>query len=384
LEGEVSADFDAAELSTFTDQFRHWLDANLSEVSSLLAATVNFDERVAAARKLREILFESGWGRWGWPARVGGLGGSILHRAAIYEVLSAAGWHGPTIFEHLEIIGPTLVRYADSAYAAKVMPRFLDGTRAWAQAFSEPEAGSDLASLRTRAVRDGDEYIVTGRKLWTSWAKWSNNCIALVRTGTPEERHRGLTMLALDLDQPGVDIRPIKQANGTDELAEVSFDEVRVPAAQLIGQPGEGWQVAMYLLAHERGTLSWFRHCHFRYRLAEAGGRSTEPQDVVLGQLAVELAGLRAASMALIRADAVGATLGAASAYNKLLMTRFEQRLYDALRDLYGADITAPTDDAEAALLQQEYLFSRIVTVYGGSQEMQLTTIASHILGLRA
>ena len=138
----------------------------------------------------------------------------------------------------------------------------------------------------------------------------------------------------------------------------------------------------MYLLARERGTLSWFRHCHFRYRLAEASGRATPGQDGLLGQLAVELAGLRAASMALVRADAEGQALGPVSAYNKLLMTRFEQRLYDGLRDLYGADITAPTDDPESALLQEEYLFSRIVTVYGGSEQMQLTTIARHILEL--
>lgn len=370
------------DLSAFARRFRAWLDLHSEELAALFVAKVDFEERVAAARKLRHLLYESGWGRWGWSEAVGGLGGSILHRAVVYEELARCGWHGPTIFEHLEIVGPTLVRFASLDYAARVMPRFLDGTRAWAQGFSEPEAGSDLASLRTRAVLDGDHYVITGSKIWTSWAKWAHSCLALVRTGSSEERHRGLSMIAFDLDLPGITVRPIRQATGTDELAELALDEVRVPVSQTVGTVGDGWNVAMYLLARERGTLSWFRHCHFRYRLAEASGRATPGQDGLLGQLAVELAGLRAASMALVRADAEGQALGPVSAYNKLLMTRFEQRLYDGLRDLYGADITAPTDDSESALLQEEYLFSRIVTVYGGSEQMQLTTIARHILEL--
>jgi alkylation response protein AidB-like acyl-CoA dehydrogenase len=371
-----------ADLAVFAAEFREWLCVQQPALRDLLAGEHDFDRRVAQARRLRSLLYAEGWGRYGWAETVGGLGGSILHRAVMYEELVRSGWHGPTVFEHLEIVAPTVVRYADPEFAATAMPAFLDGTRAWAQAFSEPEAGSDLASLRTRADEDGDVFIVNGTKIWTSWAKWAHTALVLVRTGRREDRHRGLTMLAIDLDRPGVTVRPIRQANGSDELAEVAFDEVRVPRNRLIGEIGGGWAVAFHLLARERGILSWFRHCHFRQRLAEAAMSSTPMHDQTFGELAVRLAGLRSASVDLVRAEAAGLELGPSAAYNKLLMTRYEQGLYDVLRDLHGARITAPSSDTNDVLLQQDYLFSRIVTIYGGSQQMQLTTIANHILGL--
>jgi alkylation response protein AidB-like acyl-CoA dehydrogenase len=151
-----------ANLAAFAAEFRHWIVARQPELHDLLSVDDDFDQRVAKARRLRSLLCAQEWGRYGWPTAVGGLGGSILHRAVMYEELVRAGWHGPTVFEHLEIIAPTVVRYADPAFAAAAMPAFLDGSRAWAQAFSEPEAGSDLASLRTRAREDADDFVVYG------------------------------------------------------------------------------------------------------------------------------------------------------------------------------------------------------------------------------
>src|SRR5690606_38967659 len=124
------------------------------------------------------------------------------------------------------------------AFVADALPAFLSGRELWCQGFSEPDAGSDLASLRTTAVRDGDDFVVTGRKIWTSWARYASWCLLLARTGTPESRHRGLTALVVDMSDPGVDARPLAQANGTDELAEVAFDEVRVPADRVVGEVG--------------------------------------------------------------------------------------------------------------------------------------------------
>jgi alkylation response protein AidB-like acyl-CoA dehydrogenase len=211
-----------APLSEFRAQLRAWLLANAGQLVDLTAPRPDYEARVVAARGLQRVLYEAGWARFGWPTWSGGLGGSSLHRGIVYEELSGTGWHGPAIFEHVEIIAPTLLAYARPEFVAEALPRFLDGTRSWAQGFSEPDAGSDLASLRTRGVVDGDTVVVTGQKLWTSWAKWGHSCLALVRTGTAEERHRGLTMLAIDLDAPGVDVRPIEQVNGTPELAEVT------------------------------------------------------------------------------------------------------------------------------------------------------------------
>lgn len=370
-----------AHLQSFAATFADWVRANEFRLRPLLHHPLDFDQAVANARELRKVLWDSEWGRWGWPAEFGGLGGTSLHRAKVYEELYRAGWGGPTIFEHVEIIAPTLARYATPDFAARVLPTFLDGSEPWAQGFSEPEAGSDLASLRTRAVLDGDNLIINGSKIWTSWAKWARWCLTLVRTGTPEERHRGLTMVAIDLNQPGVEVSPIRQANGTDELAQVFFDDAIAPVGQLVGEMGRGWYVAMYLLARERGTLSWLRHCGFRERLLSESRSLTQQDDRAVGDFVLRWAGVRGAAVELLRRDAAGESLGPESAYNKLLATRAEQDLFDLLQDATAGRVGHPLDDADEQL-QREFLFSRIVTVYGGSQQMQLITLAKHVLGV--
>jgi alkylation response protein AidB-like acyl-CoA dehydrogenase len=372
------------DLSTadFAERFRAWLGDHRAEVAPLLAPGSDFDVRVDAARRLRRLLWDTGWARYGWPDLVGGAGGTSLHRAVVTEELFRAGWTGPTVFEHLEIIAPTLVKHARPEFAAEVIPDFLSGDRAWAQGFSEPEAGSDLASLRTRADVDGDELVINGAKIWTTWAKYADWCLALVRTGTTEQRHRGLTMVALRLDSPGVVVRPLLQGNGIEELAEVAFTDVRVPITQVIGDIGTGWRVALYLLARERGTLSWLRHCGYRERIAESAASLDPNFDRQLGDVVVQTAGVRAAAATLVTRDGAGEELGPVAAYNKLLMTRTEQEMFNMLRDAHGAVLAAPGSGPEDELLRQEYLFSRIVTIYGGSRQMQLMTIARHILGL--
>jgi alkylation response protein AidB-like acyl-CoA dehydrogenase len=369
-------------LERFGAAFRDWVGANRERLAPLFVPEVDYGDRVESARRLRRLLYDEGWARIGWPESFGGLGGTILHRGLIYEELYRAGWCGPANFEHIEIIAPTLVRFGDPGFVAEVLPRFLDGTSSWAQGFSEPEAGSDLASLRTRATPDGDHFVVNGGKIWTTWAKWSRWCLALVRTGTADQRHRGLSMIAIDLASPGVTVEPIRQANGTDELAQVTFVDVTVPANQLVGALGGGWQVAMYLLAHERGTLTWLRHCGMQRRLLDALPEVPSDYDRHVGELALQILGTRAAATTLLRRAAAGEELGPESAYNKLLMTRGEQALFNLLRDARGSRVALPGTDPEALLLQQDYLFSRIVTVYGGSQQMQLITVAKHILGL--
>ena len=157
----------------------------------------------------------------------------------------------------------------DGRSSPRPCPAFLAGRELWAQGFSEPDAGSDLASLRTTAVRDGDGFVIDGRKIWTSWARYATWCLVLARTGTREARHRGLTAFIVDLRSPGVEVSPIEQANGTDELAEVVFDDVHVPADRIVGELGGGWAVAMHILSHERGTFAWFRHCFLYQQLLE-------------------------------------------------------------------------------------------------------------------
>jgi alkylation response protein AidB-like acyl-CoA dehydrogenase len=372
----------APTLDAFAADFREWLHSRRSELAELLDPGSDFDVRVVKARELRRLLWRRDWGRYGWAPEMGGLGGTVLHRAIVTEELYRAGWTGPTVFEHIEIIAPTLVHYAEPEFAARVVPEFLSGADVWAQGFSEPEAGSDLASLRTRADLDGDDLVINGAKIWTTWAKFAQWCLALVRTGTAEQRHRGLTAVALDLSSPGVRVSPIKQGNGIEELAEVSFTDVRVPVGQIVGEIGGGWRVAMYLLARERGITSWLRHCGFRARLVDVAATAPAAFDRQLGDLVLQTAGVRAVAATLLTQAAGGQELGPVAAYAKLLWTRTEQALFNLQRELDGERVALPSPDPTAELLYQDYQFSRIVTVYGGSQQMQLMTVARHILHL--
>jgi alkylation response protein AidB-like acyl-CoA dehydrogenase len=373
---------DVPALRAFVDDFSAWLAERRADLAELLDPGSDFDVRVAKSRELRHVLWTHDWGRYGWPADMGGLGGTVLHRSVVIEELYKAGWTGPTVFEHTEIIAPTLVEYARPEFAERVVPEFLSGAGVWAQGFSEPEAGSDLASLRTRAEVDGDDLVVNGAKIWTTWAKYADWCLALVRTGTAEQRHRGLTAIAIDLRSAGVRVSPIKQGNGIEELAEVSFTDVRVPLGQVIGEIGGGWRVAMYLLARERGVTSWLRHCSFRKHLAHGAAQAPAAFDRQLGDLVLQTAGVRAVSATLLAKAAQGEELGPVAAYAKLLWTRTEQNIFNFLRDLDGEQVALPSPDPSDELLYQDYMFSRILTIYGGSQQMQLMTVARHILGL--
>jgi alkylation response protein AidB-like acyl-CoA dehydrogenase len=336
---------------------------------------------VEAMAGLMAALYDASWSRYGWPVEVGGLGGTMAHRAAMWEALARHDVPGMALFEHLEILAPTLVAHGPRPFVAQALPAFLAGRELWAQGFSEPDAGSDLASLRTTATLDADGFVVAGRKIWTSWAKYATWCLVLARTGTREERHRGLTAFVVDLRAPGVEVSPIEQANGTDELAEVVFTGVRVPADRIVGELGGGWPVAMHILSHERGTFAWFRHCFMYQQLLETAAHDTGSNDRHLGEALLDLAAVTATGHAGVMAHAAHETLGPKAAYTKLLLCAAEQAVQDCALAA-DADLAIGLQTPEVALARQEYLFSRIVTVYGGSQQMQLDTIAKQILRL--
>jgi alkylation response protein AidB-like acyl-CoA dehydrogenase len=338
---------------------------------------------VESMRQLLGDLSAAGWARWGWPEPFGGLGGSILHRAVMWEALARHGVRGMAAFEHLEILGPTLLAMGPPEFAAEAFPRFLDGTETWAQGFSEPDAGSDLAVLRTRATPHADGYRIAGRKIWTSWARFARWCLVLARTGTAESRHRGVTAFAVDMQSPGVEVRSIDQANGHDELAEVTFDDVMVPESRIIGTLDGGWAVAMHILGNERGTYAWFRQCFLLRQLLGHLQRGTPEADGLLGEAVLDLASVGAMSRSALHTNEGGSTPGPHAAITKLLLCTAEQHLFDwALAS--DADVVVDPFDDRGAELRAAYLFSRIVTVYGGSQQMQLDTIAKRILKLPA
>jgi len=368
-------------LPAYASAFDAWLETNPPALAAARKPIAAYAARVEAMCALMAALHEAGWSRYGWPEALGGRGGTVLHRAAMWSALARAGLHGMALFEHLEILAPPLVALARAPFVAEVLPQFLAGRELWSQGFSEPEAGSDLASLRTRAVASGDGFRIGGRKIWTSWARYATWCLVLARTGTTEARHRGVTAFAVDLRSQGVHVRAIEQANGTDELAEVTFDDVFVPAERMVGEAERGWDVAMYILAHERGTFAWFRHCFLYGRLLEQLPDAGAAGDQALGNALLDLAAVSATSHAALRTHEAGSTLGARAAMTKLLLCESERSVHDWM--LAGdPDLAIEVSDDARAVLRQDYLFSRIVTVYGGSQQMQLETIAKRVLDL--
>lgn len=369
-------------LQEYATQLEAWLSACPESLRTGAAPIAAYERRVEAMQACMADLFEAGWVRYGWPRELGGLGGGIYHRAIMWEALARHGVPGMALFEHLEILVPSLIAHAQHAFVAEVLPSFLAGRQLWSQGFSEPNAGSDLGSLRSTAHPVDGGYTINGRKIWTSWARYATWCLVLARTGTPESRHRGLTAFAVALRDPGVHVRAIEQANGTDELAEVTFDDVFVPEGRVVGDVGGGWRVAMHILGHERGTFAWFRHCFLHQHLQQGRRLGSPRDDTGLGNALLDLLTVTALGQAALRADDASRELGPAAAFTKLLLGVAEQSLYDWL---LAADPELPlveVDDEEAAVRRQDYLFSRIVTVYGGSQQMQLETIAKHVLHL--
>lgn len=343
------------------------------------------EERIAHEALLLGRLYDEGWNRYGWPEEAGGLGGSLLHRAAMYDELSEAGLPIPGPCMPLETLAAPMLRFAPEI-AQRLLPAALRGDQWWGQGFSEPESGSDLASLRCRARNDGDHFVVSGQKLWTSFGATASHYVCLVRTGTQESRHRGLSMIVIDRDAPGVTVRPVAIASGLNELAEVFFDDVQVPKENLIGEEGQGWAAAMYLLQFERSMYGW--QCagialrRFRDLRSQMVGRRL-PDGVLtrLGMLYADIITLRSRNAQTLRRLDQGDAVGPEASVDKVLLARVEIGLHDLARDVLGPEFLMSTDDASRAW-REEWWYSRSATVLGGSSEVQRTIIADHVLGL--
>ena len=363
------------------------------------AYTEDVAEEMRFTAGLMRVLYDTGLGRYGLPASAGGLGGDVRHWAVLFDELARGGIAPTGQHALLTTLAHPVAAFAP-ALAAAYLPEFLSGDAWWAQGFSESEAGSDLAALRCRAARvkgdgpgatgggsppcagkAGGEYVITGHKIWTSHGATSSRIVLLVRTGTPESRHRGLSMILVDVDSPGVTIRPIALASGREELAECFLDDVRVPADRLIGAEGQGWAVAMYLLQFERAVYAWLRTSVLLQRLkalaAEAGAQAGA--DRVLGPVYLDLLSLRARSVGTVRRLAAGQTVGPEASVDKLLLGACEQSVYDAARGLLGpAFLFGPAGKQ----WRENWWFSRTTTIYGGSAEVQRGIIADRVLKL--
>ena len=370
----------------FRAEVREWLAENLvGEYAALkgLGGPGREHEAFEARLAWNQRLAAAGLTCLGWPVEHGGRGLSVVHRVAFYEEYAHA--NAPDKVNHLgeELVGPTLIADGTPAQQQRFLPAIRDVTELWSQGYSEPGAGSDLAAVSTSAVLDGQHWVINGQKVWTSLAHWSQWCFVLARSEKGSKRHAGLAYLLVPLDQPGIEIRPIVQLTGDSEFNEVFFTDARTDADLVVGEPGDGWRVAMNTLMYERGVstlgqqIRYARELSGLVELAKEAGAIDDP--LIRERLTRAWAGLRAMrSFALATMDAEAPGQDNVS---KLLWANWHRDLGELAIDIRGRAGLVLVDN-EFDEWQRLFLFSRADTIYGGSNEVQRNVIAERVLGL--
>lgn len=356
------------------EQFRADLRAWLDENDLTPGPDHSLEAHMRQMARVSRALYDADWMRYGWPVEVGGLGGPAILRAVVGEEIVGRRLAEPGPYSMLEVLTPTMIDYAPDGLAAEMVPRLLRGEEQWCQGFSEPGSGSDLASLTTRAVQDGDNWIINGQKVWTSYAQFSTRCILLTRTAPG---HDGITAFFVDLDTPGITVRPLRTMHGVDEFCEVYYDDVVVPAERMLGKPGDGWRLAMDLLPYERSTCFWQRIAYLYSRFDELIAEAVDPDEYELGAAYLALHTLRCRSRGTQHRLADGEPLGPQTSIDKVLLAGAEQRLYDTVRDLLPGTL-----ELDESPWRAEFLYSRASTIYGGTAEIQRNIIARRLLDL--
>jgi len=373
------------ELDEFRTSLDAWLNSHAAELAPSFAGAGTLDEQMAQLAKVKRLAYDSDWMRWGWPSRVGGLEGSTLLRGYLGEAVTVRGLVDPGGWSMVEVLAPTMIDYASPSLAAEMVPRLLRGDEMWCQGFSEPGTGSNLASLACRAVPSDDGWRVTGQKVWTSFAQYAQRCVLLTRTGAPDSAHRGITALFVDMDSPGITVRPLGTMHGGEEFCEVFFDDVVVPVYRMLGDEGQGWSVAMDLLPFERSTSLWHRGAFLNRRLEDLldAAPSGSLSAAEVGDVYVQLFALRARSRATQHRLASGERLGPETSVDKILLATADQALFDLVAAGLGEEVLLG-DDVAAEQWRAQFLYSRAATIYGGSAEIQRNIVARRLLDLGA
>ncbi|EGD45280.1 acyl-CoA dehydrogenase family protein [Nocardioides sp. WG-D5] len=381
----------SAEDEAFRAEVREWLADHLAGEWAALRGTggngrdhESYEGRLAWNR----YLASHGWTCLGWPEEHGGRGLPLFQQVIFHEEYARAD--APVRINHLgeELLGPTLIAHGTVAQQERFLPKIVAVEELWCQGYSEPGAGSDLAGVRTRARLDGDRWVVDGQKVWTSNAHLSDWCFVVCRTTPGSERHHGLSYLLVPMAQDGVDVRPIQQLTGTSEFNEVFFDGAVTAADLVVGEPGDGWKVAMATLGFERGVSTIGQQVGFARELetveeaARANGTIDDPGIAArLAQAHVGLEVLRLHALRTLSAYDSGSS-GPEASVSKLLWARWHRDLGELAMDAVGLAGLTTGDDYALDRLQSLYLFSRADTIYGGSDEIQRNIIAERVLGL--
>ena len=342
------------------------------------------EERLAWERKLAE----AGWTCVGWPKEYGGRELSLNQQVIFYEEYARAG--GPGRANHVGegLLGPTVIAFGSDAQKQRFLPGIVDGTEIWCQGYSEPNAGSDLANVQTRARLEGDEWVIDGQKVWTSWGAWADWCFVICRTDPDSQRHKGLSYLLVPMQQDGVDPRPIEQMTGTSEFCEVFFNGARTARENIVGEPGQGWGVAMGTLGFERGVSTLGQQMQFTNELAQIiaiakrNGRAADP--VMRQRIADAWMGLQIMRYHALRTlSSTNPELSREATVTKIYWATWHRELGKLFMDVMGPEgEIAEAFPYELTQLQRMYLFVRSDTIYAGSNQIQRNIISERALGL--
>jgi alkylation response protein AidB-like acyl-CoA dehydrogenase len=356
---------DSAHEAAFRARLRAWLGEHAGGFPS------SGDEYWARAGEWHRALYGAGFFGVSWPAEYGGHALPPVYDVIVDEELALAGAPPRPSLGYL-VVG--LGRHAGPELCRRFLPGMIDGTQRWCQGFSEPGAGSDLAALSTAARREGDRYLITGHKVWTSYSDVADWCLLLARTEPDAPRHRGLSAFVVSMHQPGIQQRPLQMISGvTREFGQVTFDGATVPADQMVGAPGEGWRVAMTVVGHEREPSTLGFAARYTKLVNALKARVDGPAPAELGWAEVEAEMLRLHVRRRLSEQLDGVTHGPDGSVDKLLMTWTEQTVGHAALAVAG------TGDPE---LLGAYLYSRAQSVMGGTSQIQKNIIAARILGL--
>lgn len=387
------------EESAFRAELRAWLaDALPKGWGDTVFEPEDEHERAMFRLDWERKLHAGGWSGINWPKEYGGRGATLIERGIFAEEMArASAPEGINIIGH-NLAGPTILAHGSEAQKQRFLPPIISSDEIWCQGFSEPNAGSDLASVRTRAELVGDKFIVNGQKIWTSYAQYAQWCFALVRTNPDVPKHRGLSFLLIDMRSPGITIRPLRQISGESEFNETFFDNVEVPVENVVGAVNEGWKIAMTTLAYERGPEDALgRQVRFKQELDKLvatlcqtaqGGRAAIDNPAIRQRLARAITEIEIVRLNALRSFSRyldGADRGADASMTKLYWSHAAQRMYELAMDALGPVAPISGHDPAALALgrfQLSWLQSKAFTIYSGSSEIQRNIIGERVLGL--
>ena len=387
-----------AEELRFRDEFRAWLEANIpAEWAAYREQHESSRERFDFLRAWQKQMYEAGWTGISWPKEFGGRGASLIQQTIFIQEMARAG--APPLINvlGLSLLGPTLIAYGTEAQKQRFLSNILSADEIWCQGYSEPNAGSDLAALRTEAVLDGEHFVVNGQKTWTSFGHYADWCFAVVRTDPDLAKHKGLTYMLVDMHSPGVSVRPLKQMTGESEFNEVIFQDVRVPLDNVVGKVNGGWEIAIATLMFERGTLGASLQITFKRqieRLIELsrtikrnGGVAADDPIIrqKLAQIYTEIEVFRLNQMRTLTRMSKTGVPGAEGSIQKIFWSEMNQRMQQAAMEILGP-YGQLTNDSEYSIdhghWAHAYLRSRGNTIEAGTSEIQRNIIGHFVLGL--